>query len=110
MKRDKLLEILKESTATDAEIDDAVIELGLNFQDAETVDTLIRLSNDSNYDEMIIASCGEYLGHIWLTTQQINYEKLSHLKGIALSEALSQIKAQRPDWYETYLELYPQSK
>ncbi|MBB6632835.1 hypothetical protein [Cohnella thailandensis] len=110
MKKEKLLEILKDPTASDAEKDDAVIELGINFQDAETVDILVQLSNDSNYDEMIVASCGEYLGHIWLTTKQINYEKLSHLKGIALTEALSQIKAQRPDWYETYMELYPQSK
>ncbi|WP_456289440.1 hypothetical protein M1D70_06195 [Paenibacillus sp. AK002] len=110
MKKEKLLEILKDPTASDAEKDDAVIELGINFQDAETVDILIQLSNDSNYDEMIAASCGEYLGYIWLTTQQINYEKLSHLKGIALTEALSQIKAQRPDWYETYMELYPQSR
>jgi hypothetical protein len=109
MKKEKLLEILKDPTASDAEKDDAVIELGINFQDAETVDILIQLSNDSNYDEMIAASCGEYLGHIWLTTQQISYEKLSHLKGIALTEALSQIKAQRPDWYETYLESLPRS-
>lgn len=76
---------MKAPTASDEEKDDAVIELGINFQDAETVDILIQLPSDSNYDEMIAASCGEYLGYIWLTTQ-INYEKLSHLKGIALTE------------------------
>ncbi|MGG3281238.1 hypothetical protein [Paenibacillus solani] len=110
MKKEKLLEILNDPTASDAEKDDAVIELGINFHDAETVDILLQLSNDSNYDEMIAASCGEYLGHIWLTTQQISYEKLSHLKGIALTEALSQIKAQRPDWYQIYMKMYSQSK
>jgi hypothetical protein len=108
MKKEKLLEILKDPTASDAEKDDAVIELGVNFQDEETVDILIKVSNDSNCDEMIAASCGESVGQIWLTTQQISYEKLSNLKGIALTEALSLINAQRPDWYETYLELYPQ--
>lgn len=110
MNKEKLLEILKDPTASDAEKDDAVIELGINFQDTETLDILIELSNDSNYDEMIAASCGEYIGHIWLTTQQISYEKLYQLKGIALTEVLSQIKMQRPDWYETYIELYTQSK
>lgn len=110
MNREKLLEILTDPTASDAEKDDAVIELGINFQDAETVDILIKVSNDSNVDEMIAASCGESIGQIWLTTQQISFEKLSHLKGIALAEAISLIRAQRPDWYETYLKFFPQSK
>jgi hypothetical protein len=43
---------------------------------------------------------------IWLTNQRIDYEKLSNLKGITLTEALSLIKAQRPDWYKTYSNLY----
>jgi chromosome segregation ATPase len=105
--KNSLFEILLDPSSNDAEKDDAVIELGINFQDEETVDMLIKVSNDNNYDEMIAASCGESLGHIWLTTQQINYEKLSYLKGIALSEVLSLIKVQRPDWYKTYLELSP---
>ncbi|WP_440115581.1 hypothetical protein [Paenibacillus sp. QZ-Y1] len=109
MKKETLMEILTDSTASDAEKDDAIIELGENFQDGETVDILIKVSNESNCDEMIAASCGESIGQIWLATQQISYEKLSHLNGIALTEVLSLIKAQRPDWYETYLEMFPQS-
>lgn len=73
--RDKLLEILADPLASDAEKDDAVIEL-----------------------------------EIWIATQQISYDKLSHLSGVALAEVLSLIKTQRLDWYETYMELYPQSK
>lgn len=106
--KEKLLEILVDPTSTDAEKDDAVIELGVNFQDAETVDILIKISNESNCNEMIAASCGESIGQIWLTTQQINYEKLSYLKGIALTEVLSLIKAHRFDWYQTYLKLLSQ--
>ena len=109
MKRERLLEILADPTASDAEKDDAVIELGENFQDDETVDILIKVSNESNCDEMIKASCGESIGQIWLSTQQISYDKLSNLNGIALTEVLSLIKAKRPDWYETYLEMFPQS-
>jgi hypothetical protein len=30
----------------------------------------------------------------------------SNLKGITLTEALALIKAQRPDWYKTYSDLY----
>ncbi|GAB6992346.1 hypothetical protein [Paenibacillus pini] len=109
MDKKSLFEILLDSSSNDAEKDDAVIELGINFQDEETVDFLIKVSNDSNFDEMIVASCGESLGQIWLRTQRIDYEKLTCLRGIALSEALSLIKAKRPDWYKTYLDLYPKS-
>lgn len=108
MKKDKLLEILADPSASEAEKDDAVIELGNSFQDDETVDILIKVSKETNCDEMIAASCGESIGQIWIATQQISYEKLSHLKGITLTEVLSLIKAQRPDWYETYMELYLQ--
>jgi hypothetical protein len=109
MKKERLIEILTDPTASDAEKDDAVIELGQNFQDEETVDILIKVANDSDCDEMIKASCGESIGQIWLSTQQISYDKLSYLNGIALSEVLSLIKTQRPDWYETYLKMFPKS-
>lgn len=108
MDKESLLEILLDPTTSDAEKDDAVIELGNNFQDDDTIDILIKLSNDSNFDEMIAASCGESIAHIWLTNQRIDYAKLLNLKGITLTEALSLIKAQRPDWYKTYSNLYSQ--
>ncbi|MFC4775747.1 hypothetical protein ACFO9Q_03015 [Paenibacillus sp. GCM10023252] len=102
MNKDMLLEILADPSASDAEKDDAVMALGNSFPDNDTVDILIRVSNESNCEEMIAASCGESIGQIWIATQQISYEKLSILKGVALAEALSLIKAQRPDWYLEY--------
>ena len=108
MDKESLLKILFDPTSSDAEKDDAIIELGSNFQDEETVDILIKVSNDSNFDEMIAASCGESIAQIWVANQRIDYERLSHLKGITLTEALSLIKAQCPEWYKRYLELYPQ--
>ncbi|WP_339224913.1 hypothetical protein [Paenibacillus sp. FSL H8-0332] len=93
MNKKKLFQILVDPKASDAEKDDAVIELGESFQDDETVEFLINVSNESNCDEMIAGSCGESIGQIWLATQTINYDMLSQLKGIALQEALSIIKA-----------------
>lgn len=106
MDKKSLLEILLDPATSDAEKDDAVIELGNNFQDDDTIDILIKVSKDGNYDEMIAASCGESIAYIWLTNQRIDYEKLSSLKGITLSEALSLIKAQRLDWFKAYSNLY----
>lgn len=109
MDRDSLIAILLDPTTSDAEKDDAVIALGNNFQDDKTIDFLIQVSNDRNYDEMIAASCGESIAHIWLNKQRIDYEQVSSLSGIALTEGLSMIKAHRPDWYKNYIERYSQS-
>lgn len=106
MNKKSLVEILLDPTTSDAEKDDAVIELGNNFQDDDTINILIKVSKDSKCDEMIAASCGESIAYIWLNNQRIDYEKLAKLKGITLTEALSLIKAQRPDWYKTYSNLY----
>lgn len=108
MDKESLLKILFDPTSSDAEKDDAVIELGSNYQDDETVDMLIKVSNDRNDDEIIAASCGESIAEIWLSRQRIDFKRLASLKGITLIEAVSLIKAKRPDWFNTYLELYPQ--
>ncbi|WP_339274059.1 hypothetical protein MKY59_23690 [Paenibacillus sp. FSL W8-0426] len=105
MNKESLMKILLDPKSNDAEKDDAIIDLGTNFQDDETIDFLINISNNNNYDEMIAASCGESLAHIWIMTQRIDYEKILKLKGSALSEALALIRAQRPDWYKNYLDM-----
>lgn len=96
------MEILLYPKTSDAEKDDAVIDLVINFQDDETIDFLINVSNDNCYDEMVVASCGESLAHIWIKNEQINYEKVLVLKGVASAEAISLIQAQRTDWYRDY--------
>ncbi|WP_308722635.1 hypothetical protein [Paenibacillus polysaccharolyticus] len=97
MNKKTLMEILLDPNTSDAVKDDAVIDLGINFQDDETIDFLINVSNDNRYDEMIVASCGESLAHIWISNKQIDHRKLLDLKGVALAEAISMIQAQCPD-------------
>ncbi|MGE6577823.1 hypothetical protein ACQKFM_23255 [Paenibacillus xylanexedens] len=105
MNKKILMKILLDPKTSDAEKDDAVIDLGINFQDDETIDFLNKVSNDNCYDEMVVASCGESLALIWIRNKQINYKKLLELKGVALAEAISLIQAQRPDWYRNYSEM-----
>ncbi|WP_235918348.1 hypothetical protein [Paenibacillus lutrae] len=105
MEKKLLMEILLDPHATDAEKDDAVIDLGENFENEETIDFLLKISNLNSTNEMIAASCGESLGYIWLRKEEINYDKLFYLKGIALIEALSLIQARRPEWFEEYKRL-----
>ncbi|MEK3672080.1 MULTISPECIES: hypothetical protein [unclassified Paenibacillus] len=110
MNKTLLIEILLDPNSSDSEKDDAVIHLGNNFEDERTIDLLIQVSNNMEFDGMIAASCGESLGQIWLRKRRINFEKLFWLKGSALNEALSLIKAQRIDWYEEYIEMTLDSK
>ncbi|MBC9786599.1 hypothetical protein H1S01_19325 [Heliobacterium chlorum] len=106
----QLFEILLDPSSNDAEKDDAVIELGDNYDDEETIDFLIEVSNLYSNNDMIAASCGESIGLVYVRTQKIDYEKICKLKGTALSEALSLIKKHRIDWYESYLCLNSQKK
>ncbi|MFW5438237.1 hypothetical protein [Paenibacillus apiarius] len=110
MNKTMLIEILLDPASSDAEKDDAVIELGNNFEDEETIDVLITVSNNMQSNDMIAASCGESLGQIWLRKKKIKFEKLSCLEGIALNEALSLIKEKRIDWYEKFIEFSSEIK
>lgn len=87
-----LIEILLNKTASDAERDDAAIDLGLSLNDAAVEVTLLTVANDEAVDEMIRSSCGESLAQIWIAHNQVSREKIVLLTGIALDEAMELIK------------------
>ncbi|MCY9591896.1 hypothetical protein [Paenibacillus chitinolyticus] len=97
-----LIDILLDPYSTEAEKDDAVIDLGEHFEDEETIAILLKVSNQDGIGEMVAASCGESLAFIWLRKSEINYNQLLLLKEAALHEALSLIKAHRYDWFAEY--------
>lgn len=100
-KKEALINILLDRSASDAERDDAAIDLG-NYNDAEVINILVEISNDLNIEDMIRATCGESLAHIWLRKEEIDYNLLFKLNDISLQEALSLIKIYKPNWYEKY--------
>lgn len=89
-----LIEILLDKTASDAERDDAAIDLGYISEDEDVEAALLTVANDEEADEMIRASCGESLAQIWIAHNQVSREKLSLLMGVALEEAMSMIKSE----------------
>ncbi|MGE6228441.1 hypothetical protein [Paenibacillus chitinolyticus] len=97
-----LIDILLDPYSTEAEKDDAAIDLGEHFEDEETIAVLLKVSNQNGIGEMVAASCGESLAYIWLRKSEINYDQLLLLKEAALHEALSLIKAHRYDWFAEY--------
>ncbi|KAB2861535.1 MAG: hypothetical protein F9K39_13045 [Exiguobacterium chiriqhucha] len=89
-----LIEILLDKTASDAERDDAAIDLGYILEDEDVEAALLTVANDEKTDEMIRASCGESLAQIWIAHNQVSREKLALLTGVALLEAISMIKSE----------------
>lgn len=78
--------------ASDAERDDAAIDLGFVLNDETVEVALLTVANDEATDEMIRASCGESLAQIWIAHNQVSREKLTLLTGIAMDEAMAVIK------------------
>lgn len=92
-----LIEILLDKTASDADRDDAAIDLGDISDDEEVEVALLTVAIDEGTDEMIRASCGESLARIWVRQNQVSREKLALLTGIALEEAVGIIKNENLD-------------
>ncbi|TCI23417.1 hypothetical protein [Exiguobacterium sp. SL-9] len=86
------IEILLDQMASDAERDDAAIDLGYISEDEAVEAALLTVVQDEKTDEMIRASCGESLAQIWIVQNQVSHEKLALLTGIARDEAMSVIK------------------
>lgn len=103
----ELIDVLLDPTSRDDEKDDAAMDLSEITDDEEVICTLFQVANNSSYDDMIKASCGESIASIWLQRNKIDLPMLGKLQGIAFSEALSVIKSKRFDWYKQFVEKYP---
>ena len=103
MTRNQLIDILRDPSASEAERDDAAMQLEL-YPDEETIAALLEAANDRTYSEMIRGSCGESLAGIWLEQKAIDFERLAQLTGIAREEAVNLIRLREPSAYEAFLD------
>ncbi len=92
-----LIEIVLDVTASDAERDDAAIDLGFVSNDPSVQAALLTIANDKDTDEMIRASCGESLAQIWMKNNEFDLNNLSRLAGIAHVEALECFERENSD-------------
>lgn len=106
-KVEKLIEILQDPNAYDAERDDAAIDLGDEINNEEVIKALIKVANDLSVEEIVRASCGESLANIWLTRLNFDFQKLAILKDVAFIEALALIKKQNTELYNEFRQKYP---
>jgi ribosome maturation protein Sdo1 len=106
-KAKKLIEILLDPNADDAERDDAAIDLGDVINSEEVIKVLLKVANDLSIEEMVRASCGESLAHIWLSRGNLEVSKLANLKDVAFSEAVALIKKHNIELYNEFRKMYP---
>lgn len=95
----ELVEILLDDTASDAERDDAAIDLGFISNDQLVQTALLTIANNVDIDEMIRASCGESLAQIWIKNNEFHLTNLFLLTGIAFFEALERFKREKLNDY-----------
>ncbi len=84
-RKQKLIELLWDSTARWDERDDAAIDLG-QIGDLQTIQSLVRFCGDSTQDEGLLGSCGEAIAHIAIRINVFDTRWYEHLPAIARQE------------------------
>lgn len=92
-----LIEVLLDVTASEAERDDAAMDLAA-YDESEVEEALIRVGADVTTPNTVAASCGESLAEIWLRKKQLNLDALKRLQGEACHEAIGLIRVREPSW------------
>lgn len=95
--KELLLQVLTDMTASEAERDDAAMDLG-KFDGEDVVRILVEVASDPSTEEMVCSSCGESLAEIFIRRGFIENDLLKKLRPEALCEATGLIKSKHPDW------------
>ena len=97
-----LIQLLMDRDALDADRDDAAMDLGEEFHDQSVLSALIRVASNPNEIDMILSSCGEAIGKIWIKNNCFNQRIYHALPGIARYGVYVVIKSKKPEWIEHY--------
>ena len=96
-----LINILKDPQATITEKDDAVIYLYQHNND-RVVSALVELGQKMEEDEIVLNSCGESLGEIWVKRNKFYPDLYSFLLSTVRYGIFYVIKHDKPEWIEQY--------
>jgi len=96
----RLLSILYDKNATEAEKDDAIIDLS-DYDDEIVEKSLVIATKELNLSNMLLSSIGEALANIWIRKDYIDFNKLALLPLLAKEEAICCIKNVKPKLLNT---------
>ena len=94
---ERLAALLRDRTAPTADRDDAAIDLG-DYDDPQAEAALAEVGSDATDQQVVIASCGEFLAAIWVRTGHFDPVRPRRLAPAARAEAEAVLRAHRPEW------------
>ena len=96
-----LISVLLDKTASEAERDDAAMDLGL-FPEHQALEALIQIALDPSQDEDLGDVCGESIARIWVSLDQMDLEVFNNLAKASKREAFDFIESQKNEWVSKY--------
>lgn len=100
-KVDLLINALLDDTAREDEKDDAAMYLG-EYDDDRVINALILKGKDLNENDIVLNSCGESLGIIWVRRNFFDFETYYTLTGTTRFGIYFVTKSEKPEWIEEY--------
>lgn len=98
---EKLIAILRDPGARVDERDDAAIYLAQYNQD-EAIEALVKVGAIDNEDEIILETCGESLGHIWVKRNIFYSDLFNKLTKKAKAGVFFVLEHEKPDWIHQF--------
>ena len=96
---DSLTKILLDPNATEADRDDAAMDLG-RYNDDRALNTLLLSVSNPREAACVVSSCGESIGEIWVARNKFDVAAYHTLPPMAKSEIQEYIKVHKPDWIQ----------
>jgi len=98
---DALIKLIFDNGASITERDEAAISLA-EFSDIRTITALLSKAKDLKENELVLNSCGESLGIIWVKQNFFDEKAYRALSGTARYGVYIVIKSRKPEWMEQY--------
>ena len=97
-----LIKLLLDQDALDADRDDAAMDLGDEFDDEPVLNALIQVGKNPSEIDMILSSCGESIGEIWVKRSFFDEKVYRILAGTARYGVYIIVASRKPEWIERY--------
>ncbi len=97
-----LIRLLIDQSALDADRDDAAMDLGEEFEDEMTLNSLIQVASNPKEIDMILSSCGESIGKIWVKKKYFDEQIYKKLPKFAQDGIYCVIKNRTPSWIQKF--------
>jgi len=94
---DLLIDLLNDPTAREDERDDAAMDLG-SSEDEKALDALIEIGSNFDENETVLDSCGESIAKILVKKNFFNKDILNTLAHAAKAAAFAFLKEEQPEW------------